>query len=165
MDNLLDLARPLEILYCWQALVIAATAAGMTRAIKTAIDATKGTEWRKKKQWIGMVLLPTLAVFFGALIAVTIPLHPEILDNYIEHKIPAENWGQRYAAFALWGGACGQFSSYIYDRIVGLLRSIPAVENVIGKVTEVLKPKTPSKAPEPETELSDDDEPGEPLER
>lgn len=161
MENLFDLSRPLEILYCWQALMVAATAAGSVRAFTAMLDAYKGPEWRKKREWIGLVMLPTMAVFIGAFVAVFIPIRPDVLDTYLE-KLPEDQWLARSAVHALWGGACGQFSSYVYDRLVDILRAgAPILERALNTVKSTAGAKA---AP---TDVIDDDtdDPGKPLDR
>jgi hypothetical protein len=164
MEEVLSLSRPLEILYCWQALVVAVTAAGIVRFVKAVIDATKGEAWRKDRKWIELFLLPGLAVFFGALIAVVLPLRPEMLDAYLE-KVPEEHANAKLGVYALWGGACGQFSSWIYDRVVAILRAgAPLLDNAMNAVKNAVNA---TKAPKsPDTVIDDDtDDPGRPLER
>jgi hypothetical protein len=166
MDTILDLARPLEILFSWQALLVAITVAGLVRFIKAIIDAVKGSEWRKARKWIELFLLPSLAVFLGALTAVIVPLHPDVMTEYLDKVPEAQQWAIP-AVYALWGAACGQFSSYTYDRVVAVLRAgAPLLERALDTVKKAAKTtSTPPPPPDEAEELDDGADPGEPLER
>lgn len=168
MEALLDLSKPLEILYCWQALVVAVTAAGIVRLIKATIDSARGEGWRKERKWIEIILFPSLAVLFGAVTAVLLPLRPDVLDEYLAKVPEREQWAIPYV-YALWGGACGQFSSWIYDRVISILRAgAPLLDRALNTVKKVAKGSetTSSAAAEELPELDDStDDPGRPLDR
>jgi len=128
--------NPVEILYCWQAILVACAAVALTALTKAIIDvrrgygaqvtdtikdaATVGKLLRKAEDsvWLNRVVLPGLVVFYGMLIAVTVPARPDVLVEYVE----ARNIGwSSYLLYASWGAACGQFADYIFSKIKALL--------------------------------------------
>lgn len=118
---------PLEIIYCWQALLIVATANGVSQFVKTSIDVKRGKEWRIARPWIGKLLLPGIAVLTGALMAAFVPARPQMIDDYVAGK-HLEGWSARLI-YASWGAACGAASSYLYDRVmdaIGMSRAAAA---------------------------------------
>lgn len=161
METIINLARPLEILFCWQALLVAITVAGILRFVKATMDAAKGADWRKDRKWIELFLFPLSAIFLGAGVAVVLPLHPDVLQEYLDKVPEGQQWAIP-AVYALWGGACGQFSSYTYDRVVAVLR---AGAPILNRALETVR-GAEQKLPQADGVVDDDtDDPGEPLER
>lgn len=107
---------PLEIIYCWQALLVVAAANGGSQLVKTIIDVWKGKAWRDARPWVGKLLLPGVAVLVGALMAAFVPARPQMIDDYVEGK-HLEGLNARLI-YASWGAACGAASSYLYDRVM-----------------------------------------------
>lgn len=160
MEDILDLARPLEILYCWQALLVALTAAGLVRFFK-AIDDIAPTKWRQTYPWMGTLVFPVLTILIAAGLAMIIPLRPDILNDYVDNKIPEESWGLRLTAYGMWGGACGQFASYVYDRVIAIFDAgIPILDRVRDAVKSAAQ-----KTGTPAVIDDDTEDPGSPLER
>lgn len=160
METVINLARPLEILFCWQALLVAITVAGVLRFVKAVLDATKGADWRKDRKWIELFLFPLSAIFLGAGVAVVLPLHPDVLQEYLD-KVPEPQQWAIPAVYALWGGACGQFSSYTYDRVVAVLRAgAPMLNRALDTVRKAERKMNPTGVVDDTTE-----DPGEPLDR
>jgi hypothetical protein len=127
---------PLELLYSWQALLISIAATGFTQLLKTVIDIVFGqrdatpTPTMKDAQAVGAKLrremlilnrlvLPMAPIFFGFIMAMVVPMRPEMLLTYVttEH---IEGVG-RYLVFGAWGAACGQFADYGYSKVKSML--------------------------------------------
>lgn len=112
---------PLDIIYSWQAILCAVACVGVTEAIKTTIDVRIGAAARKRSAILSRLVLPMLPIWVGALYAVAIPMHPEALGAYLEAQ-GVDGW-PRIVSLAAWGGACGQFSTWIYDRAERLIKA------------------------------------------
>lgn len=126
---------PIEVLYCWQSLLCALSAAGLTQLVKTIIDIWWGhaspvpTPTVKDKQMVGKFLrqrqvivnrlvLPMLPIIFGALYAITVPARPDAIATFVaSHALGTS----ALLVFAAWGGACGQFADYIVGKARDLL--------------------------------------------
>lgn len=127
---------PLESIFCWQALLIAITAAGVTQLVKTLIDITWGTQapdptptlaaakkvgadLRRQTLILNRVVLPMTPIFAGFLFAAIVPMHPENLIEYVTtHNIV---WWQAALIYGSWGAACGQFSDYGVSKVKDFL--------------------------------------------
>lgn len=121
--------EPLEIFICWQAALVAMSAYFFTELAKRMINvllAIKdndgqltmlerlGDEMRKDTVFLNAILLPHLALVFGAVAAYALP-HPELMIEYMRtHTLPV--WKQ-HVSYGIWGMICGGVSSYFYDRI------------------------------------------------
>lgn len=122
--------NPIDVFYSWQSLVLAIAVAGTVQAIKKGIDTIYGVaparrqsktskahvvgrEIRKSNLLLTRGLLPLLPLLMGALLASTVPLHPDILAVYAEGKGGNRDW----TIYALWGAAIGQFADYLYQQI------------------------------------------------
>lgn len=131
---------PLELLYCWQALIIAIAATGFTQLLKTVIDVTwghvnaaptptmkakktVGADLRRSNKVLNRILLPMMPILFGFLMAVVVPVRPDLLLSYVsEHHI--EGFG-RLLLFGAWGAACGQFADYGFSKVKAALGPAP----------------------------------------
>lgn len=143
--------NPVEILYSWQALLVAITASGLTQLIKTIFDValgrqvvkrmsmvpppadsdskatvpvtttTAGKEARKSNPWVNRILLPMIPILLGALIGALIPLRPEALTDYVDAKVP--EWYWQDVIYGTWGAACGQFADYIFTKAKSILKA------------------------------------------
>ena len=149
--------NPIDVFYSWQSLLLAVAVSGIVQAVKTGIDTVYGTsparqsapgvkahhvgkELRKSNALITRGLLPLLPILIGALLAVLVPLRPDILTNYAEDK----SGGSRdWTIYALWGAAIGQFADYIYQQIK---RNLPGR---FGSNGSSLPPSPPAPAPTP----------------
>lgn len=148
---------PIEVLYCWQSLLCALAASGLTQLVKTIIDVWWGhasevpTPTLKDKQEVGKflrqrtlilnrIVLPTMPILFGVLYACIVPARPDALVAYIA----AHSLGlSAYWIFAAWGGACGQFADYVMakakDVLGGLInRSTSGLQSVTVQRTSVV---------------------------
>ena len=126
------MGNPLDLVYSWQALLVVVVANGLTQLVKTLLDiywgqtapeetptvkdaARVGAAIRRKKLIVNRVGLPTLTVVTGALTAIVVPMRPEALIQYVAAQ-SITGWGA-YAIYGAWGAACGQFASYVFDRV------------------------------------------------
>ena len=129
--------NPLELLYSWQALLIAIAATGITQLVKTIIDIAwghKDTEptptmkdakrvgeaLRKRNLIINRLVLPMTPIWTGALMAILVPIRPEAVMEYVTSQ-NIEGVG-RLLVFAAWGAACGQFADYGFNKVKAALR-------------------------------------------
>jgi len=129
--------NPLELLYSWQALLIAVAATGITQLVKTVIDIVWGHKdaqptptakdakrvgeaLRKRSVIVNRLVLPMTPIWTGALMAVLIPIRPEVVTEYVTTQ-HIEGFG-RLLVFAAWGAACGQFADYGFNKIKATLR-------------------------------------------
>lgn len=111
--------NPLDLLYGAPAVLAAATVIGVTKLITAILDATMGVEKRKANHVLSKVVLPATVVALGAVYGMLVPYRPESLVTFAESS---DHGAWVYLAFAAWGGAVGQFSSYIYDRAMDVVR-------------------------------------------
>jgi hypothetical protein len=129
--------NPLELLYSWQALLIAIAATGITQLVKTVIDIAWGRKdvespstvkdakrageiLRKRNLIINRLVLPMTPIWTGALMAALIPIRPEAIITYITEQ-NIEGAG-RLLVFAAWGAACGQFADYGFNKVKAVLQ-------------------------------------------
>jgi hypothetical protein len=106
--------NPLDLIYCWQALLVAVACVGITQLAKTLIDSTMGKERRKDSVVLTRFVLPMMPIVVGVLVAVLIPVRPEVLIDYVSARVN-NTWGE-LSTYALWGGACGQFADYTFTK-------------------------------------------------
>lgn len=130
---------PLELLYSWQALLCAVACIGISQFVKTVVDVSIGSrelksrpstppgdnakaesarivgkEKRKDGWFIDRFVVPMTPIVVGCVYANLVPLLPDPLMSFIgTHSL--EGLGLVLSK-AAWGGACGQFSAYIFDR-------------------------------------------------
>jgi len=149
--------NPIDVFYSWQSLLLAVAVSGIVQSIKTGIDTVYGVsparrstdapgtkahhvgkELRKNNLLLTRGLLPLLPIIIGAVLAVLVPLRPDILTTYAEGK-----GGSDWSIYALWGAAFGQFADYIYQQIK---RNLPGR---FGGGTS-LPPSAPSPSAPPE---------------
>lgn len=161
--------NPIDVFYSWQSLLLAVAVSGIVQAVKTGIDTVYGTSparrstdapgtkalqvgkaLRKSNALITRGLLPLLPILIGALLAVIVPLRPDILTNYAEDK----SGGSRdWTIYALWGAAIGQFADYIYQQIK---RNLPGR---FGSNGSSLPPSPPAPTPRGAPEEAVEDHP------
>lgn len=107
---------PMEILYCWQSMLLSCGVHVGTRACKGAFILAAGDN-KKRLAWAKHVFIPLVPLILGSLAAVIFPLHPEALVKYIKADGIADPW----LVYACYGGAIGTFADYIHQRISGML--------------------------------------------
>lgn len=132
---------PLDLLYSWQALMVAIVATGITQLLKTILDVTLGKaapestpgikemakvgmDKRKSNVVVNRFVLPMAPILVGFIYAMLVPIRPEALIEYVTAHVP-EVW-QQYLVFGSWGAACGQFADYGFSKVksaLGDLRS------------------------------------------
>jgi hypothetical protein len=112
---------PIEIIYNWQAILLAVAVSAVVQGIKHTLNiAFGGKEKRKEVRWVTEVLLPLMPLFIGALGAILVPLHPDTLTTYITAHTNVKPW----VAFGAWGAAVGQFSDYLYQRARSVMEAL-----------------------------------------
>lgn len=140
---------PLDSLICWQALLVALMASGITQLAKSIIDVTWGIQHedptptiadamklgstlRRNTLIINRLVLPMTPIFAGFLFAAIVPMRPENLTHYVEsHEIVT--W-QAFCIYGTWGAACGQFADY----------GVSKVKDFLGARREIRATMTPS---------------------
>lgn len=159
--------NPIDVFYSWQSLLLAVAVSGIVQAVKTGIDTVYGTsparrstdlpsvkahhvgkEIRKSNALITRGLLPLLPILIGAVLAMLVPLRPDILTAYAEGKGGGRDW----SIYALWGAAIGQFADYIYQQIK---RNLPGRFGSNGS----LPPSSPAPTPSSPSEEAVEDHP------
>jgi hypothetical protein len=129
-------SNPLELLYSWQAMLVAIAATGITQLVKTILDvlygrgsspanlvesAKAGAATRKRTLLINRFVLPMTPIVVGAVMAMVVPVRPDPVLAYVAtHGITGVG---KFMVYAAWGAACGQFASHLFDKIKGLLPS------------------------------------------
>lgn len=143
---------PLEMLYGWQALLCAATCVGITQLVKAIIDTVYEQKWAKmdaearavaeaahgngpaqkqakggtmaRKQSIVFTrfVLPMTPILIGFFYANLVPFRPEVLVEYVAEHV--NGWAWEAMGWGAWGAACGQFSTFLYDRLKKTLESV-----------------------------------------
>ena len=129
--------NPLDLLYSWQAVLVAIAATGVTQLIKTAVDVVwghkdatptptvqdakrVGEQRRKRSLIINRLVLPMAPIWTGALMAALIPVRPEaIVEDVTAQHIEGFS---RTLVFSAWGAACGQFADYGFSKVKAALQ-------------------------------------------
>ena len=126
--------NPIEILWCWQSLIVALAAAGMTQFVKTAVDIfwgkvapdpttslkdmeEVGKTRRKANIALNRLIFPSLPVLFGALLAMFV-LRGDIVAEYVA-RTPSR-WDD-YSIYAVWGGSVGMYADYVVSKVKDVL--------------------------------------------
>lgn len=130
---------PLELLYSWQALLIAVAATGVTQLVKTILDVVwghidaqptptmkakqaTGAELRRRSIILNRFVMPMTPILTGAVMAMVVPARPDALLEYITtHHIAGTGAMLIYAS---WGAACGQFADYGFSKVKSALGDI-----------------------------------------
>lgn len=113
---------PLEILYGWEAMLCAIVCSGVTQLVKTIFDITITQPKRRASLWINRVVMPLIPILTGAIYATVVPFLPDVLTAWFVENDVAQ-W-QHIVGKAIWGGACGQFSTFLYDRVKRTMRDM-----------------------------------------
>lgn len=112
---------PLQLIYSWQAIMIAAVASGLTQLAKTIMDIWVGKDKRQNSVVLTRIALPIMPIAFGALSALIIPVRPDFLTQYVEAHTTGTG---ALITYAIWGGAiCGQFADYVFSKFKDLVVS------------------------------------------
>jgi len=115
---------PLNVLICWQTILLSLTVATATHGVKRVIDHTieGGKVARQQKIFVNRIVLPGTPILLGALLAIFVPMHPEALLTYIaDHQLTGFKY---YAIMAAYGSCLGQFSDYIWHRFSGIMDDV-----------------------------------------
>ena len=131
--------NPIEILYSWQAVLVACAATGLTQLVKVIIDVRRGhadptptptvrdmakvgKDLREGDEILNRIVLPSLPILFGVLTAVIVPARPDPITSYVtDHHVAGIG---AYLIFAAWGAACGQFADYIFVKVKGVMSAL-----------------------------------------
>lgn len=89
---------------------------------KASIVRKIGMERRKEDPWLSLVVLPALPPIIGFLIAVNIPLRPELIISYVETHVTSYG----FMIYGFWGAVCGQLSSSAYDKVRDIISGFAA---------------------------------------
>ena len=114
---------PLDVLYCWQSVLLAVGVSALTHVVKGGIDVGLGGKAeRRRAMWANRVVLPLTPIVLGALGAVLVPLLPPVLVQYLtDQRI---HGAQYWMSLAAYGGAVGQFSDYVWHRFSGVFDNV-----------------------------------------
>lgn len=112
---------PVSIFYCWQSLALSTAVWALTRIAKEALLLLSGDN-KKALLWVRNVVLPLFPILLGMLLVFVAPILPADLVRYAENqallnKDPELDW----TYYLAYGAIVGQFSSYLHDRVAGLL--------------------------------------------
>jgi ABC-type molybdate transport system permease subunit len=131
--------NPLELLYSWHGILIACMVVGLTQLLKSSLDVAwgkfdetptptmgearkVGEELRRKNVILNRVIMPVAPLVIGFLLAILIPVHPEVLIEYVNEHV-AKTW-QHYMIFGAWGAACGSFADYTFSKAKGVFGDV-----------------------------------------
>ncbi len=107
--------NPIDIFYCWQAVVTALMVYMLTQAFKTLFPYVYTPKTEKGKVFYKRVVLVILPPILGFIGSAFVPIHPEILISYVaEH---ANSKFDSMMIYGAWGAAVGQFADYLYSKI------------------------------------------------
>ena len=124
--------NPLDTIFSWQALLVAALASLGTEAGKRLLDYMLADRWESLRsalrqgadvrrqvpavQW----LLPLFPVLLGLGLGLLLPIRPEVLVAYYEVDPTLKN---ELALYGAWGAACGALGDYLHERVREPLRA------------------------------------------
>ena len=109
--------NPLDILFCWQALVFATIIYIVTHLIKKILPFIYVPKSNKGKMFLKRVVLPTIPPILGFIMGVYVPIHPEVLIAYAL----TQSYASWITIYGSWGAAVGQFADYIYTKVTKLI--------------------------------------------
>jgi hypothetical protein len=162
--------NPLDILYCWQAVLVACSATGLTQLVKVTLDVllghtdviptptlkdmtAVGKDVRKRNMILNKIVFPGLPIVFGVLCAIIVPARPDSITAFVTEK-GIVGWGATLI-YASWGGACGQFADYIFSKVKGVMEALAPktttkTETAVVAVAEVVATVEPQDVVPPE---------------
>lgn len=114
--------NPIEIFYCWQALVVALMVYMLTQLVKTILPIVYNPKTEKGKTLLKRAIMPSIPPILGFLGSALLPLHPEVLNAYVDANVHV--WVEKALIFGAWGAAVGQFADYIYSKISKFLKDM-----------------------------------------
>lgn len=177
------MGNPLDLIYSWQALLVAGVGVAAAQLVKTSVDIVwghvdvakngggthgpmvkiqVGKKRRQSNPWVTRVFVPAIPLLACAVFVTLIPVHPPVLDLYIEamdHKHHMPGWQQSGLVMS-WGTLCGQFSSYIFDRTKETI--VEVVRSAISKFASKLGAAATAAPDEHEDEGDDEADDGRP---
>lgn len=108
--------NPIEIFYCWQALIVTVIVYMLTQLVKVILNSRAYFKVNANRQWwLKRVILPGVPPLLGFITAASLPLHPDVMVAFFaEHAAPAAAITASYGA---WGAAVGQFTDYLYSKV------------------------------------------------
>ena len=124
------MSNPIEIFYCWQAIVQAMMVCALTQLVKVGITARLADKWDianpKRAWWMKRVIMPAVPPVLGFLGAAAIPIRPEALIEYVATQhIEATMASLVYGA---WGAAIGQVADHIRTKVMAAVKDKPSSE-------------------------------------
>ena len=115
---------PLNVLICWQSILLAIVTALISHAIKTVIDisigykagttdeskAKTGRAIRKDNPYLTRLVIPAIPLIVGAILSIIIPMKPDFLVKYttgVKHS---------WSIIICYGAMCGVMADYFYQH-------------------------------------------------
>jgi hypothetical protein len=121
----------LQILYCWQSLLLSVGVSVTTSSFKGAILLQAGPD-PIREAWAKQVIIPMIPLILGAFAALIFPIRPDILVKEVQASGVAHPW----LVYVAYGAAVGVFADYLFQRVTGMMKVRDAVKD--GK--EAAKP-------------------------
>lgn len=127
---------PVSIFYCWQSLALSTGVWALSRIVKSALTLSVGDN-KRAALWLKHVVMPLVPIILGMVLVFVVPILPADLVRYAENqallnKDPELDW----TYYLAYGAIVGQFSSYLHDRVWGLLQ-----------MRGIIKAETPGEKP------------------
>lgn len=134
---------PLSVLYCWQGAILALLIVTGTHGVKAVIDyRLGGKDERKKMLFVQSLILPATPIVLGALLAMILPLWPDLLVEYLKtHAILG--WKAKLV-YAGYGAAVGQFSDYAWGRYSSIVDGVKAKKAASAELPADTTPTPPA---------------------
>jgi hypothetical protein len=119
---------PLNVFICWQTILFSIGISLISGGIKSTIDyfigksylkeeldgneteVSVGKEIRKSSRFLTRVLMPSVPLLIGAILALFVPLIPDLLVAYI--KTVKNGW----LVLMFYGATCGVVADYVYNH-------------------------------------------------
>ena len=109
----------MDIVFSWQTLVLAILVFMASSASKAILDfALGGTGKRKKNRFLTKLAVPAIPVLFGGAFGAWLPLHPEMLLDYVKtYEVSMLLVGGSY------GAVVGLFNNGLYKFVKNRMRA------------------------------------------
>ena len=114
---------PLNVFICWQTILFSIGIALASHGIKTIMDliighysgadhekSKIGKDIRKNSKLITGILVPSIPLVVGSLLALFVPLTPDVLVTYV--KGLKNGW----LVLMFYGATCGVVADYVYNH-------------------------------------------------
>lgn len=111
---------PLEIIYCWQSLLMSSLIWASTGSLKSLLTIVAGVD-RMKRQIVKHVAMPLAPITIGAVMAMVFPFRPEQLDKWAD--IELANGDNPIFIYIFYGACVGQFADYLHQKLNNVLKS------------------------------------------